>query len=116
MYAFELPMPPSANKYWRNYRGRMVVSKLAKDYKEAAGWLAKAAGVNEPLTGELAVNIVVYRTERRGDLDNRLKVVLDALNGIAYTDDSQIVEIHAYRQEAPKDGRIQIEIRRVENE
>lgn len=113
MYKFELPIPPSANRYWRNVRGNMVVSSEAKHYKHSAGWLAKAAGVREPLTGPVAVMIGYYRPERRGDLDNRLKCLLDALNGIAYTDDSQVVAIISYRQESPKNGRIEICVKPV---
>ena len=114
MYKFELPIPPSANRYWRNYRGNMVVSSEAKHYKESAGWLAKAAGVREPFKKPVSVAITVYRPERRGDLDNRLKVLLDALNGVAWTDDSQVVEIHAYRHESPKDGRVEVIVKEVE--
>ena len=34
----------------------------------------------------------------RPDLDNLVKLVLDALNGIAYADDAQIVRIHAFKK------------------
>lgn len=34
----------------------------------------------------------------RPDLDNLVKLVLDALNGVAYADDSQIVRIHAFKK------------------
>lgn len=51
-----LPMPVSANRYWRTFRGRMVVSAEAKAYKEQAGWLARAAGA-ELLTGDVALTV-----------------------------------------------------------
>src|SRR5918912_4223674 len=35
---------------------------------------------------------------RRPDLDNAFKLAADALNNRAYTDDSQIVEAHAWRR------------------
>ena len=35
------------------------------------------------------------RPEVRPDIDNIVKIVMDALNGIAYDDDSQVVEIKA---------------------
>ncbi len=58
--------------------------------------------------GEVAVHIVVdtegtaiivervdidNKTKLRGDLDNYIKTILDALNGIAWRDDSQVVKI-----------------------
>ena len=40
----------------------------------------------------------------RPDVDNLLKGVKDALNGIAYNDDSQVVSVFARKQYASKDG------------
>jgi Holliday junction resolvase RusA-like endonuclease len=39
----------------------------------------------------------------RGDTSNYVKLVEDALNGIAYADDKSIVEIHAAKY--PKEGK-----------
>lgn len=94
MITIELPLPPSSNRYWRNFRGRMVVSDEARAYKLQAGWLAVAAGA-QILEGALSLSIDVYRARKAGDLDNKLKVLLDSLQGILYKNDSQIVEIHA---------------------
>jgi Holliday junction resolvase RusA-like endonuclease len=43
-------------------------------------------------------------------LDNRAKVALDALNGIVWDDDSQVVELHLYRQDRPKDGALHLTV------
>jgi Holliday junction resolvase RusA-like endonuclease len=37
-------------------------------------------------------------------LDNRAKVALDALNGLLWADDQQIVELHLFRHDRPRDG------------
>ena len=104
-----LPLPPSANVYWRMWRNRMVVSTEAKNYKIAAGWQAKAAGV-EPLRGPVAVTMHVYRARKAGDLDNKIKCLFDALNGIAWEDDSQVVELHAYMHDDKNAPRVEIEM------
>lgn len=94
MITIQLPLPPSANRYWRMFRGRMVVSAEAKAFKTEAGWIAKAAGA-EVMTGPLSLSVDVYRERKSGDLDNKLKIILDSLQGMLYENDSQIVEIHA---------------------
>jgi len=104
-----LPPPVSANRYWRNFRGRMVVSAEAKAYKEQVAWIARAAGV-EPATGNVAVTLRVYRQAKRGDLDNSIKVSLDSLIGVAYADDSQIVRIVAERYDDKRNPRVEVEV------
>ena len=105
-----LPLPPSANRYWRTYKGRTVVSEEAKTYKVAAGWMARAAGV-EPLRGPVAVTLRVFRGRKAGDLDNKIKVCLDSLNGIAWDDDSQVVELHAFMADDKQNPRVEVELR-----
>ena len=104
-----LPYPPSANRYWRNVDGRMVKSAQARQYQESAGWIAKEQGL-QPLAGSVAVDVRVFRPTRRGDLDNCLKVVLDAMKGIGYEDDSQIVKILAQRFDDKDNPRIELTI------
>jgi Holliday junction resolvase RusA-like endonuclease len=91
------------------YRGHPTLSAAAKDYKATAGWLALAQGV-EVLNGAVGVSLTVYRKAKRGDADNFIKVCLDSLNGVAWEDDKQIVEIHLYRRDDKKNPRVEIEI------
>lgn len=107
-----LPYPPSANRYWRNYRGRMVTSAEARAYKDEVGWLAKQAGI-EHLDGSVVLYVDIYRPRRSGDLDNWLKVLLDALQGVAYEDDTEVVELHARRLDDRNDPRVEVEVRAV---
>lgn len=104
-----LPMAPSANRYWRNYRGVTVVSEEARAYKKAVAALARMQHA-QPLTGNIEIRVDVYRGRKSGDLDNRLKVTLDSLRGIAYGDDSQITEIVARRLDDKADPRIEVRI------
>jgi crossover junction endodeoxyribonuclease RusA len=92
----QLDYPPSANRYWRKFRNVIVKSKEARDYQAAVK--LRFAG-RKPMRGPVVVSLNVFRPKRTGDLDNTLKVLLDALKGVAYVDDSQIVELHAWRNE-----------------
>lgn len=91
----ELPVPLSWNRYYRVYGGRIVVSEVGRVYKEEAGWLAYSqlpAGF--PTSGPITLDIFIYfKDHRKHDLDNALKVMLDAMKGIVYVDDDQIVEM-----------------------
>ena len=108
-----LPYPPSANRYWRNYRGITVTSEDALAYKAEVGYIARSRGV-QPLHGPVCLTLEMYRPRRSGDLDNRLKCLIDSLNGIAWGDDSQITEIHAYRYDDKARPRVEVEIKEVE--
>jgi crossover junction endodeoxyribonuclease RusA len=104
-----LPYPPSANRLWQNARGHMIKSAEAKVYGYLVLAAAQAAGI-EPFTGAVSVKIDVYRPRKAGDLDNRLKVAMDSLNGLAWHDDGQIVEIHARRFDDKTNPRIEVEV------
>lgn len=110
---YRLPMPPSANTYWRHVvvRGRatVLVSQEARNYKESVAMLAKRLGMPK-LTGNVCVRLQVHRSRKSGDLDNRIKVTLDALKGIAFVDDEQVVHIDVRRFEAPGNPHIVISI------
>lgn len=104
---YRYPVPPSANRYWRHYRGRVVTSAEAQSYKQSVAMLARCDGVR-PLSGPVAIQVAVYRERRSGDLDNRLKVLLDALQGVFYVNDAQIVEIHATLHDDRHDPRVEV--------
>lgn len=103
-----LPEPPSMNRYWRSFRGRMVKSAEGRAYCHLIATLRHDQG--DPLVLPLSVSIRWYRGRKAGDLDNRAKVVLDALQGVAYTNDSQIVELHMYRAEDKHNPRVEVTV------
>lgn len=110
-----LPYPPSANRYWRSFRGRTVVSAEARNYKREVAKACKAAGLVEPLSGEVALSVTVYRPILRGDLGNRLKVLEDALNGFAWHDDEQVARIHMERHLDRAEPRVEVEVQSLED-
>jgi crossover junction endodeoxyribonuclease RusA len=107
-----LPLPPSANRYWRNYNGVTVVSDDAKAYKAGVWLVAQQTGMH-PYIAPVAVHLHVYRKQRRGDLDNFVKATLDALIGIAYQDDDQVTELHVYRHDDKANPRVEVDVRQV---
>lgn len=112
-----LPYPPSANRYWRIAGNRLYPSAEALAFKRAVGLMARAKGIRQA-SGPMSVGITLHpRLTKRGaesktrlDLDNALKVTLDALNGIAWLDDSQVVVIHAVVGAGVADGGITVEV------
>jgi crossover junction endodeoxyribonuclease RusA len=108
-----LPYPPSANRYWRSFRGRVVKSQEARDYQQAVICLAPVGASNGPptlLTGAVGLELNFYRPQRRGDLDNRIKVLVDALQGTLYSDDKQVSELHAYLHDDKQNPRVEVNV------
>ena len=96
MLALNLPYPPSVNRYWRQYNGRMIISAAGREYKRA---VAVAAFEQDAflIRGAIAVQIAATAPDnRRRDLDNILKATLDALGGVCYEDDSQIENLAVF--------------------
>ena len=51
-----------------------------------------------------------YRGRKAGDTTNRIKLLEDALQGIAYEDDNQVTEVHALRLEDPGNPRVEVRV------
>lgn len=106
-------------------KGRPRVTRSGHTYtpkvtKEAEGVIAlayRALGV-ELFSGRVGVDVKFYQQgERAKDVDNMVKLVLDALNGVAWADDSQVDVIHARRVfNAGKAARTVISVRDWFNE
>ena len=110
-YSFTLPVPPSANKYWMIANNRIIVTPEASSYKHQVYLLMREY---TPLRGDVAVNFTVFRAWKRGDLDNFTKVMFDALKGMVWLDDSQVVEIHSFRDDDKFNPRVEFLVYEVE--
>ncbi len=105
---FTLPCPPSANKYWRTTkRGKTYVSQKAREYKTAVARLLRGA---TPTAEAVSVKVHIYRPEKRGDLDNYLKVLFDALSGFLYLDDSQVAHLEAWKLDDKDNPRAEVSV------
>lgn len=120
MNRLTLPLCPSMNVYWRNYHGVTVLSKEARDFKQLTAIKARQEGLQEPINGEVVVGITYHpkarkkeseKPLRRRDVDNCIKPTLDALIGIAYLDDYQVVDVRAVLGEPVPGGKLVAEWR-----
>jgi len=67
--------------------------------------------IESPVTGPLRVRLRFFRDSmRRVDLDNLAKIPLDALNELAWEDDSQIVSLIASKHLDRDNPRTEIEL------
>jgi crossover junction endodeoxyribonuclease RusA len=102
MIKFFVPTEPRAKQSYRaSRRGGGYQTARVKAWQSDVGWAAqqamRAENLYEPLTKALSLEVVLefsISNHRRIDLDNLSKAVLDGLNGIAYEDDQQIIELH----------------------
>lgn len=100
---FVLPEPISSNRYWRTHGHITYKTREAKAYCELVATLTASCRTNGgPAfpSGDVAVVLVWHRGRKAGDLDNRSKVLYDALQGSVYADDAQIAEDARKRADA----------------
>jgi crossover junction endodeoxyribonuclease RusA len=114
MFTLELPYPPSVNHHFSIYRGRPILSKEVKAYRHLVRQRLWSAGV-KPMSGPLAVQVDAFPPDRRRrDIDNILKILLDALqHGNAFYDDSQIVDLRARKLEHTAGGKVLVKIQEI---
>lgn len=112
---FSVDYPPSVNNYWRrSQHGGMHLTKEARSYKQTVKGQLKAAKVGK-LTGKIKGVFKVYPPDnRRRDLDNVMKALLDAMEGIAFDDDYQLHVMVIERAQALKGGRVDIVLCEIE--
>lgn len=115
--------------------GRRIIMydpEKVKNFKKGLHQLAKMSYKDDPLDGQLEVDVWFYRQVQKSlskierarrlsgehrptvkpDLDNYIKSTLDALNGILWTDDARIVDLHAHKYYSDR-PRIEITVREL---
>jgi Holliday junction resolvase RusA-like endonuclease len=104
-------LPVSVNQRYTIARGQNILSKKYREAKEAIQWEIAAQFKGEILIEDgIAVNIMVYYSGKRPDIDAYEKLLLDSMTGIVYKDDGLIDEKHTFRTKIEKDPYIEIHI------
>lgn len=131
-YEIDLPWPPSVNHYKKV--GRIVKTKTGKIYQQRkntletekfyfdtyilnkcsmpSGWLKFAC--SETISFEVYIDMhpPLRTSHRRWDLDNHLKVTLDAIvRAKIIHDDSQIYRLFVQKMDNIENGKVRIKIR-----
>ena len=107
---FNIPLKPKAKGRPRAGRNGMYTDKATREYEDAIRkiyldlGLPKLEGSLQLVctfqTDHIHVTLVTVKEESklRGDVDNYVKSLLDGLNGVAYDDDKQIVNLKAFKR------------------
>jgi Holliday junction resolvase RusA-like endonuclease len=93
-----LPVSQSVNRLHHAFGGRKIVSEAGRQAQGAARWKLATCPM---LAGELRVTMTWFRQTKTGDVDNRLKGLLDCLKGLVYADDASIAKLSIERADVP---------------
>lgn len=124
---FVVPLPPHGKERPRFANGHTYTPKRTADWEEACAFCARAAKLPR-LVGPLAVQVAAVmrrpkslRCEGRSaapvrpDIDNVVKIVLDALtykrgSDAGWFDDAQVTELRAWKHYATRNEAPRVEV------
>lgn len=91
-------LPPSSNNLFATVGKRRILAPRYSDWRTAAGWeVRKQVKSSSMIEGPFVFNVSFVRpNQRRRDLDNMLKGLLDLSKELGFIkDDSDTAELHA---------------------
>lgn len=113
MIEFETSFPPSLNVFYKKYRNRIIISKEGNNYIEEVKQIVK----DFEAIGKTRVSVSIHLfppDRRRFDIDNRIKICQDSITKAGlWNDDSQVDELHVYRELPIKPGKCLIKIIKI---
>lgn len=110
-YRFTLPYPPSINGYWRNFRGRQIISKRGREYVNLVAEKMLELKLHSEMIGcDVNFSMTINPpTLRKYDVDNFTKGVFDALTKCGFwVDDDQVQQLTVKKGEKVKGGNVEI--------
>lgn len=88
-----LPWPPTVNTYWRQFQGRVLISKQGREYRKVVADQVMLQRAAKHLDHAVRVEIKAFRPDRRRrDLDNLLKALLDSMTHAGVMDDDALIQ------------------------
>jgi crossover junction endodeoxyribonuclease RusA len=110
----ELGWPPTLNHYYAVRNGRKVKSARGRAYAEHAAFDARMQHDGDPLAVPVSVTVEAAPPDnRRRDLDNLCKPILDAMSGVLWLDDFQVHELIVRRGAKLNGGAINLTVRPI---
>ena len=89
---------------------RLIKSQKALNYSDA--FKQQCTPLQQLMTGDLRVTMVIYYASRRPDLDESL--ILDLMQGLIYENDRQVKERHTYWRLDPDQPRAEIIVEKID--
>lgn len=106
LYTVSLPLPPPLNSVYRMGRGSYYKSTAAKDFTQLCGvLLARYKTIEKEQNIGISLK---FSLKRDADIDSRLKVLLDSMQGFLYENDSQIIELVVSKEKTKGEPSVEV--------
>ena len=108
--SFTLPIPPSVNELFRNVPGKGRVKTRVYDDWRAHAKTALRLQALAPVAGHVLIRMNIEMVGNRGDLDNRVKAIFDAIVDAKLIADDSLVSGFLVGKLPPANGLAHVEI------
>ena len=119
-FAFQVsgtPVPKQSFRYTSNKgKGGGYKDPRVAAWSNTVAWAATEAMAGEPPTSETVGVVISFMMpdNRKRDLDNLAKGVLDGMNGIVYNDDTQVHMLTLTKQKCPENVGCLVEVVQID--
>lgn len=101
-------MACSVNKYYRSWKGRVLISKDGREFKKE---IELHLNNYNKVLGKIQLRLILhFKDKRKRDVDNYAKVLIDCLKNKLFEDDDQIYELYMQKNIGCGYNQISIEI------
>lgn len=103
--------PYTTNSLYGQKGHRRYMTTKGKELKEDYQWQIKSQYRGNPMKGDIDLRVELFFADnRKRDIDNYNKILLDAFMGLLWEDDSQIQSLLIIKNKDLKNPRIEIQI------